>query len=99
ALLLAAVLIAAPGSPADMGTSRAVSFPVPDAIVHAASEATAPTSAVVELSLLHAFAGDGLPARSPSEAGMSAERLQVIDRIVSRGIVAGGYPGASVVVG
>jgi len=30
---------------------------------------------------------------------MSAARLSVIDRVVSRGIAAGGYPGASVVVG
>jgi len=30
---------------------------------------------------------------------MSAERLEVIDRVVQRGITAGGYPGASVVVG
>jgi CubicO group peptidase (beta-lactamase class C family) len=30
---------------------------------------------------------------------MSAERLETIDRIVRRGITAGGYPGASVVVG
>lgn len=59
---------------------------------------TFPTeTAVLAVSAL--AAGDGLPTRSPSEAGMSAERLQVIDRIVSRGITAGGYPGASVVVG
>jgi CubicO group peptidase (beta-lactamase class C family) len=30
---------------------------------------------------------------------MSAERLETIDRIVKRGIIAGGYPGASVIVG
>jgi CubicO group peptidase (beta-lactamase class C family) len=30
---------------------------------------------------------------------MSAERLETIDRIVKRGITAGGYPGASVIVG
>jgi CubicO group peptidase (beta-lactamase class C family) len=30
---------------------------------------------------------------------MSAERLEVIDRVVQRGITAGGYPGASVVIG
>ena len=30
---------------------------------------------------------------------MSAKRLETIDRIVRRGITAGGYPGASVVVG
>ena len=45
------------------------------------------------------FSGDGLPVRSPKSVGMSAERLEVIDRVVQRGITAGGYPGASVVVG
>ncbi len=43
--------------------------------------------------------GDGLPAKSPAEVGMSAERLASIDRSVGRGISAGGYPGAAVVVG
>ena len=42
---------------------------------------------------------DGLPAKSPGSVGMSAERLAAIDRVVTRGISAGGYPGAAVVVG
>jgi CubicO group peptidase (beta-lactamase class C family) len=47
-----------------------------------------------------AFApSDGLPARPAASVGMSAARLESIDRIVRRGITAGGYPGASVVVG
>jgi CubicO group peptidase (beta-lactamase class C family) len=47
-----------------------------------------------------AFApSDGLPARPAASVGMSAERLETIDRIVRRGITAGGYPCASVVVG
>lgn len=41
----------------------------------------------------------GLPEREPAAVGMSAERLATIDRVVQRGIDAGGYPGASVVVG
>lgn len=41
----------------------------------------------------------GLPEREPSAVGMSAERLATIDRVVQRGIDAGGYPGASLVVG
>jgi CubicO group peptidase (beta-lactamase class C family) len=45
------------------------------------------------------FSGDGLPVKSPKAVGMSAERLEVIDRVVQRGITAGGYPGASVVIG
>ena len=47
-----------------------------------------------------AFApSDGLPARPAASVGMSARRLETIDRIVKRGITAGGYPGASVIVG
>jgi CubicO group peptidase (beta-lactamase class C family) len=41
----------------------------------------------------------GLPVKSPSAVGMSARRLEAIDRVVQRGISAGGYPGAAVVVG
>lgn len=106
ALLLAAVLIAAPGSSADVGISGislAPATPSAPEVVPAPSLASGPEAAAaaarLEISAFRAFAGDGLPARSPSEAGMSAERLAVIDRIVSRGILAGGYPGASVVVG
>jgi CubicO group peptidase (beta-lactamase class C family) len=46
-----------------------------------------------------ALPGDGLPIKAPMAVGMSAERLETIDRVVQRGIDAGGYPGASVVVG
>ena len=42
---------------------------------------------------------DGLPSKAPKAVGMSATRLQAIDRIVARGIKEGGYPGAAVVVG
>ena len=42
---------------------------------------------------------DGLPVNTPKSVGMSATRLASIDRIVMRGIKAGGYPGASVVIG
>ncbi|MGI9078250.1 MAG: serine hydrolase domain-containing protein [Gemmatimonadaceae bacterium] len=44
-------------------------------------------------------AGDGLPVSSPSAVGMSAGRLASIDRVIRRGISAGGYPGAAVVIG
>jgi CubicO group peptidase (beta-lactamase class C family) len=44
-------------------------------------------------------ASDGLPVKTPKSVGMSAARLASIDRIVLRGIKAGGYPGASVVIG
>nr|MBA3890896.1 serine hydrolase [Gemmatimonadaceae bacterium] len=42
---------------------------------------------------------DGLPTKSPAAAGMSAARLAKIDHVVERGLAAGGFPGASVVVG
>jgi CubicO group peptidase (beta-lactamase class C family) len=44
-------------------------------------------------------AGDGLPSRSPAEVRMSVDRLRAIDRVVRRGLDAGGFPGAAVVVG
>ncbi len=42
---------------------------------------------------------NGLPVKTPAAVGMSARRLGAIDRVVQRGISAGGYPGAAVVVG
>lgn len=51
------------------------------------------------LALVLAAATEKLPVRSPRAVGMSAERLATIDRVVRRGITAGGYPGASVVIG
>lgn len=42
---------------------------------------------------------EGLPAKSPSAVGMSSARLATIDRVIERGLKAGGYPGAAVVVG
>jgi CubicO group peptidase (beta-lactamase class C family) len=43
--------------------------------------------------------GGGLPVKTPRAVGMSSERLAKIDHVIERGISAGGYPGASVVVG
>jgi CubicO group peptidase (beta-lactamase class C family) len=56
------------------------------------------------LSSLIIFAGSGgsdgdLPSKAPSEVGMSATRLQKIDKVIARAIKAGGFPGASVVIG
>lgn len=51
------------------------------------------------LALTLVATADKLPLRSPRSVGMSAERLATIDRVVKRGISAGGYPGASVVIG
>src|SRR5512140_11448 len=44
-------------------------------------------------------ADGGLPVAAPATVGMSAKRLETIDRVVTRGIKAGGFPGAAVVVG
>jgi serine-type D-Ala-D-Ala carboxypeptidase len=46
-----------------------------------------------------AAADGGLPVAAPATVGMSAKRLETIDRVVNRGIKAGGFPGAAVVVG
>ena len=51
------------------------------------------------VALSTAARSDGLPSRAPAAVGMSASRLEAIDRVVGRGIAAGGYPGAAVVVG
>jgi CubicO group peptidase (beta-lactamase class C family) len=48
---------------------------------------------------MFAVADGGLPVAAPATVGMSAKRLETIDRVVSRGIKAGGFPGAAVVVG
>jgi CubicO group peptidase (beta-lactamase class C family) len=50
-------------------------------------------------SLLAAHDGGGLPVKAPKTVGMSSQRLAMVDHVVQRGISAGGYPGASVVVG
>src|SRR6476620_5092069 len=44
-------------------------------------------------------AGEGLPVKAPTDVGMSSSRLAAIERVIERGIKAGGYPGAAVVVG
>lgn len=54
---------------------------------------------VIVIALTLAHGGDGLPPKAPDAVGMSASRLESIDRVVQRGITAGGYPGAAVVVG
>jgi len=51
------------------------------------------------LAAVTALPGDGLPIKAPTAVGMSAKRLETIDRVLQRGLDAGGYPGAAVVVG
>ena len=54
---------------------------------------------LLALLTLHIPPTTGLPVKSPAAVGMSAKRLETIDHIVARGVRAGGYPGAAVVVG
>jgi CubicO group peptidase (beta-lactamase class C family) len=56
-------------------------------------------SLLISAFTLAASDGEGLPLKTPKSVGMSAERLAKIDHVVQRGIAAGGYPGAAVVVG
>ena len=60
------------------------------------------TSLFVSLVLLTGKPGanaGGLPSKAPAAVGMSAVRLQKIDRVVARAIKAGGFPGGAVVIG
>jgi serine-type D-Ala-D-Ala carboxypeptidase len=43
--------------------------------------------------------GGGLPSKAPSSVGMSAKRLEKVDKVVARAIKAGGFPGAAVLIG
>jgi len=57
-------------------------------------------SALLAIALPPARVDDrALPHAAPADVGMSAERLAMIDRVVGRGIDAGGFPGAAVIVG
>ncbi|HEY4133287.1 MAG TPA: serine hydrolase, partial [Gemmatimonadaceae bacterium] len=56
-------------------------------------------SLLISLAIAIPGSGGGLPVKTPRSVGMSSERLAKIDHVVERGISAGGYPGASVVVG
>jgi CubicO group peptidase (beta-lactamase class C family) len=40
-----------------------------------------------------------LPAHPPDSVGMSASRLEAVDRVVERGVQAAGFPGAAVIIG
>lgn len=60
---------------------------------------TALAFAVADVTRVAYPASGGLPERAPAAVGMSAERLTTIDRVIQRGVEAGGFPGASVVVG
>ena len=56
-------------------------------------------TALIAVVAMVATVDGGLPVAAPATVGMSAKRLETIDRVVERGIKAGGYPGAAVVVG
>ncbi len=55
--------------------------------------------AALAIAVADVTATNGLPERAPAAVGMSSTRLATIDRVVQRGVDAGGYPGAAVVVG
>jgi serine-type D-Ala-D-Ala carboxypeptidase len=56
-------------------------------------------SLLVSVLVVASGPGGGLPIKAPKTVGMSSERLSKIDHVIERGISAGGYPGASIVVG
>lgn len=56
-------------------------------------------SALIATAILLAPHSEGLRTRAPAEVGMSPDRLEIINRILHRGIAAGGFPGAAVIVG
>jgi CubicO group peptidase (beta-lactamase class C family) len=82
------------GRPSDVRVARPLGHDAPHVALRlaASSDATATRTTFVRRS-------DGLPYRPATSVGMSAERLAAVDRVVLRGIGAGGFPGASVVVG
>lgn len=58
------------------------------------------TSLLTALVLLsNGGAEGGLPSKEPSAVGMSAKRLEKVDKVVARAIKAGGFPGAAVLIG
>lgn len=63
------------------------------------SSAGSVTHAGVDSGSKYPYGAIGLPVSSPAAVGMSADRLDEVNRIVERGITAGGFPGAAVIVG
>lgn len=99
--LVTSFVLATPSpAPADAGPAhpdrRAGIVPTP------ASLAPAPDSlghATLADAIVRAASGDGLPSRRAADVGMDELRLSTITRVVNRGVAAGGFPGAAVVVG
>jgi CubicO group peptidase (beta-lactamase class C family) len=56
-------------------------------------------SVVFAAALAISHPDDRLPLKDPAAVGMSAARLEAIDKIIGRGISEGAFPGAAVVVG
>ena len=84
ATALSATALSAPVVPS--GVARTAPRPNGHTLPKPVARAAAPTAS-------------GLPASEPAAVGMSGTRLATIDRVVQRGLEAGGYPGAAVVVG
>ena len=55
--------------------------------------------ALLILAALLAPHNEELRVRPPAEVGMSAERLEMVDRVINKGRFAGGFPGAAVIIG
>ena len=71
----------------------------PNAIAAAFKSSGPNPGSGIRLALATTAPSTGLPVAAPRSVGMSAERLAAIDRVIARGVKAGGYPGAAVVVG
>ena len=64
-----------------------------------ASGNAAAGSSGVAVALPAVMTEGGLPSKAPSAVGMSAARLQRLDKVMTSAIKAGGFPGAAVVIG
>ena len=93
--LVASFVLASPASGAPLA-ARAAHAPAP----HPARFATrVPHRVAADATAGRALLGDGLPARRAAEVEMDEFRLATITRVLNRGVAAGGFPGAAVVVG
>ena len=78
---------------------RFVSFLAPAALVFGSAVAAHDGGGVIGRRPPPTGGRERMPHVAPESVGMSASRLAAIDEVVRRGISAGGFPGAAVVVG
>jgi CubicO group peptidase (beta-lactamase class C family) len=72
---------------------------VPASVRAPVAPADPATPTAIADAVVRAAFGDGLPSRRAADVGMDELRLSTITRVVNRGVSAGGFPGAAVVVG